>query len=314
MPPNLGVSTNLGFGNGSVPFQTKYGLNYSLLIEDATGASLTVAYPFTLEFEATRNNYAATNTGQFRIYNLNENHRNFLLHDQYDISVNHALYMTLQAGYGPGPNWPVIFKGDVNRGYSLREKNNFVTTLEAFDGGLAYANARSSFQYPAGTTQLAVITALIQDLAPYGVRLGAISAALGGVLQKGGAYSGNTLDILRDLTNGNYFIDNLTMNCLVPGDALATITPLVIDASFGLLETPLKEKQYLEVTMLFEPRVTIGTVVNLQSRTAKTYNGLHQVIGIKHRGTISGAVADRTVTTVSLQSGTFNQITGRVGI
>lgn len=291
----------------------KFGLNYSLRIQNATGTSITIAMPFTLEFDCIRNNYASTNTARIRVFNLSPEFRNFLLHDQYDFSVDHALYVVLQAGYGSGPLWPVIFKGNVTRGYSQREGTSFITTLEAFDGGLAYANARSHIQWPSGTLQLATVKALVDDLAPYGVSLGAVSAALGGILMKGGSYSGNTLTLLADLTNGNYFIDNLAINFLTPGDAING-TPLLLDPSAGLLETPLKESQFLEMDMLFEPRVTIGTLVDLQAGTQQAYNGIHQCISIHHRGTISAAVLSDATTRIGLQAGTFTRIAARAGI
>lgn len=292
---------------------TKFGLNYRLTVTNSAGAELRIGMPFTCEFDVVRNNYAYCNTAQLRVMNLAPINQNFLLHDQNDYSPDHALYVTLQAGYGPGPNWPVIFKGNVTRGYSLREGVDFVTNLECYDGGLAYQNGKSSVSYPAGVTTASVIRRLVQDLAPYGVSVGAIDAALGGVLTKGGSYSGNTLDVLRAITNGNYFVDNLTFNALIPGSAIQS-TPLLLDAAAGLLETPLKEQQYLEIKTLFEPRVAIGTLVNLQASTNQTYNGVHQCIGIHHRGTISAAVSSETTTTLSLQAGTFAQVAAQGGV
>ena len=52
--------------------------------------------------------------------------------------------------------------------------------------------------------------------------------------------------------------------------------------------------------MLFEPRLTLGQIINLQSTTNKQYNGLYKVVGFTHRGTISPAVCGDLRTTVNL--------------
>lgn len=306
------MTATLGFKPG-----TKFGLNYRLTVT-GPGVDVVVPYPFTIEFDIIRNNYASANEAKFRVYNLSPKHRDALLFDQYvgqflPPDVPQILSVTLQAGYGPGPNWPVVFSGNVIRGYSVREGTDFVTNIEAFDGGAAWGNARSDLTYSSGMLQSDVISALIADLKPYGVSEGAISDSYAYRLTKGGAYSGNTLDILRDLTHTNFFIDNLTANALVPGDCLANDI-IRIDASFGLLNTPVKQETFIELEMLFEPRLVIGSQVDLQSGTAQTYNGIHQVVSIHHHGVISGAISGAAITTVGLQKGVFTQVQSQVGV
>lgn len=295
----------------------KFGLNYQMTIQGA-GMDIVIPFPFTIEFDIIRANYSSTNEGNFRIYNLSPIHQNQILFDQYvgqflPPDVPQILSVTLQAGYGPGPNWPVVFTGNVIRAYSVREGTDFITNIQAFDGGAAYANARSDLTFPEGTLQSDVILTLIKDLKPYGVSAGAVSNSYAYRLQKGGAYSGNTIDILRDITHTNFFVDNLTANALVPGDCIAGDT-LFIDAGFGLLNTPMKQQTFIELSMIFEPRLVIGSQVNLQSATAQTYNGVHQVISIQHHGVISGAVAGEAVTVVGLQKGIFSEVQSQVGV
>lgn len=292
----------------------KFGLNYRLTAQgnfQGVPYELEIQYPLRIDFDIIRHNYASTNTAQIRLYNLSAQHRNMLLHDQYDFSPEDVLSVTLQAGYGNGPQWPVIFSGNATRAYSVREGVNFVTVIEAQDGGDAYANATVNTQFPAGTQQRDIIIALIEQLKPYGVSAGSISK-FEGEISKGVAYSGNVLDILRQLTNQNFFIDNLTANALVPGDSTAA-NVLTIDASAGLLETPIKQQQYLEIKILFEPRLVIGSQINLKSSTAAVYNGVHQVVSLHHKGTISGATSGHCVTILGAQAGVFNAVTAQVG-
>lgn len=296
----------------TLPPGTKFDLRYSLRIENANHAVLTVGYPFTLDFDVVRDSFSYCNTATLRLYNLSDNQRDFLLHDQYDVSTQHALYVTLTAGYGPGPLWPVVFKGSVTRGYSVREGVDFVTVLEAFDGGMAIQNCQINLNYSKDQTPSAVLKEIVlTQLAPYGVSLGAVSKNFDRAYKKGGAYSGNALAVLREITNGNFFIDTLTLNALVPEDHLKDRIPLPLTPQSGFLETPVYQQQYLEVQMLFEPRVAIGTLVDLQSTTAKVYNGIRKCISIHHSGTISAAVSAPTKTILGLLAGVFASQGGR---
>lgn len=295
--------------------QVKFGRNYKLrCVSDRFPVDLEVGLPFTLEFDIVRNSYSSTNTAVLRIYGLNKYHRNQLTHDQWDNSLSNAIYVELQAGYGPGPVWPIVFKGNTTRAWSVREGNSYVTTLECFDGGLAYANAQTSRSFAAGVSLAQVYDALISDLVPYGVSKGAVAAALTrGTLAKGQSFVGATTDLLRELSGGNFFIDNLAANVLGPTDAVGG--SLRLDAASGLLNTPVKENQWLLFDMLFEPRLQVGSIVNIDSISAVgVYNGEHKVASVHHRGTISSAVSGDAVTHVGVEGGVFTQVARAVGL
>lgn len=291
----------------------KYDRNYKLTLSGPSiNGELVIQRPFTIDFIVQRDSYSSVNRSTIRIFNLSEIHRNQIIHDQSNYSPFALLKVTLQAGYGDGPQWPVVFTGNANRAWSVREGVNFVTTIESFDGGDAFQNAVSNIQIPAGTVQKDVLEALLGDLIPYGVSIGAVSD-FEGTLAKGASYSGNTIDLVRHLSNGNLFIDNLRANVLKPGDVIAGET-LLINAASGLLNTPVKQQQILILELLFEPRLAIGTQVNVQSSTAATYNGYHQVVGIEHRATISSAVCGDAITILQLRAGTFDEVVSQSGL
>lgn len=303
---------------------TKFGLGYRLSVQQLaqdptvpdftlfTKSTLNITLPLTIEFQVSRHTYSSVNTAIIRIKNLNEAHRNFLAHDQWMNNVSDILQVQLQAGYGPGPQWPVIAKGNVIRGYSVREGVNFVTTLEIQDAGIAFANADFDQWYPAGTDVNSVILDLVGALKPYGVSSGAITKTLSGTLSKGVAFAGSAVDILTELANGNFWVDNGIANVITPYESLPQDI-LTIDAAAGLLETPLKQQSYLELKLLFEPRLAIGSVINLQSSTNATFNGLHKVVSIDHDCVISDAVSGTTITTLGLQAGVFTPVLNAVG-
>ena len=279
---------------------------------------LEIKLPFTIEFDIERNNYSSVNRGTIKIYNLSLQHRNQIIHDQWDNADTspQTLYITLQAGYGAGPNYPIILKGNATRAFSYRQGVNFITQIDVFDGGLAYDNAVSSHSFAAGTQISQVIDALVSDLtsvAPYGLSKGAVSNIVGN-LSKGNTYTGSTISLLTELSNANFYIDNGTVNLVLASDAIGG-NDVVISSQSGILGTPVKQSQWLTVELLFEPRLTVGSLINLQSIGVKDtnsggyyYNGPHKVAAVSHRGIISPAVSGEAVTSLSLLAGTFNAI------
>lgn len=289
--------------------ETKFGRSYSLRVATKSGETITTELPLTVEFDITRNTFSSTNIASFRIYNLSPNHRNQIRKDPNDLDDLRPLLF--QAGYTP-LNLPIAFQGTMTQAWSVREGTNFITQIECFDGGFAFLNGLTQLSYAEGTPQRSIMESMISNLP--NVALGAIGNlpvpnASGGstnwsdtVTTKGGAYSGNPANILAELSGGNFFVDNgkayiLGNNEVIPG-ILNTI-----DASTGLLNTPIRENLILTFDMLFEPRLLIGQLVNLVSDTADNFSGNYKVVSLKHRGTISGAVCGEAVTSVGLSYG-----------
>ena len=163
-----------------------------------------------------------------------------------------------------------------------------------------------------------ITDSLINDLvsvAPFGLSKGVISTMVG-KLSKGNSYSGNTIQLLTELSNSNFFIDNGVVNVLLPTDAIGG-NNVVLNSTSGLLGTPIKQSQFLLVDLLFEPRISVGSIVNLDSIGVKGtrtnnygayYNGPHKVVGVSHRGMISAAVCGEVTTHLSLLAGEYNLI------
>lgn len=64
--------------------------------------------------------------------------------------------------------------------------------------------------------------------------------------------------------------------------------------------------------MIFEPRIVVGQVIEIQSRIAPMFNGQYKLYGLKHSGTISGAVAGDVTTEIQMLVG--SQLYGRFGV
>lgn len=287
----------------------KFGRNYVLLIENDTSASqvavgaapiissseyLTITLPFTMEFDITRNTLSSANVCQIRIKNLSLKNRNLIRHNQYDYGNYKSIQ--LQAGYGTNlAALPLIFKGNISQAFSVREGVDFVTQIECYDGGYAYSNGQINQTFIAGTPLQTVIRTLASSLP--NVSLGAIGT-FPGILTRANTYNGNTIDILRELTGGAFFIDNEKANVLGTAEVLPQSGPeLIIRSDTGLLGTPVLEATTVHFNMIFEPSLQVGNRIYLDSLTAGNFNGQYKTTTVKHRGVISSAISGTAITT-----------------
>lgn len=279
--------------------EKKFGRNYSLDIQTQDGSTLTIAPPFTVEFDITRNILSSANVSSIRVYNLNANHRSQIRKNITDLGDLRLIQ--LKAGYGD--NIPIVFSGNITQAWSVREGTNFISQIESFDGGFAFINSITDVSFPANTAQQTVIETLVQNLSAAGVQMGAIGT-FDGSLSRGNAYSGNTTDLLRQLTSGRFFIDNGKAYALSDNECLSGPLTLINTAS-GLLGTPVREQSIINFDMLFEPRLKLAQRVELQSGNAEetirqNFNGIYKVVSIKHRGMISESVGGDAITSVGL--------------
>lgn len=283
----------------------KLGRNYLLRVQDNGGRGspvisgsgfLEFAMPLSVDFDIKRALISSANVAQIRIYNLAEGNRVKLAHDIRDWGTYQAV--ELRAGYGT--NLPVIFKGNVRQCWSVRERTEFITTIECYDGGFAMANAFTATTIPEGDTMAQSFARLISDLP--GIKKGFI----GSYPDKVGrpmALNGSTGELLSKLSEGGFFIDGETAHVLGENECLlGQIDELSSDS--GLLSTPVRETGILRFDMVFEPRLQIGQRIYLKSKTARNFNGLYKVQEIHHKGMVSGAVNREAVTSVTLSFGT----------
>lgn len=284
----------------------KFGRNYVLTIVPPLSVTLigttsvtipdipvVAALPFTVEFDIVRNTLSSANMCRVRIYNLAQNTRNRLRYNQ----SNYGAYMgiKLQAGYGTDLiNLPTIFQGNVSQAWSVREGNNFITQLECYDGGFAFVNGTIDMQVGAGIPLAATLTQMVTSGLP-NVSLGAIGTYTEASLR---AYSmsGNTAALLAEKSGGGFFVDKEKAYVLGTNE-FSLANPIYISSASGLLGTPILEQTKVTFDMIFEPSLEVGQAVTLDSSTGANFNGVYKIVGVKHRGMISGAVCGDAVTT-----------------
>ncbi len=274
----------------------KLGRNYFLKMQTLEGDFLEIRPPFTMQFDVTRTILSSANTSSIRVYNLSPTNRNQIRKDITDYDI--YLQIILQAGYGK--NMPVIFQGNVKQAWSHRQNVDFITEAQSFDGGFALVNGVSNQPFQAGTPKVNVIRTLMNDL-PH-VSIGSIGSFPGNIA-RGNSYSGRTADLLQEISNNSFFIDNEKAHVIGENECIQGSIE-VLDASTGLLGTPIREQNLLHIEIMFEPRLILGQKIELRSLGSPNFNGFYRVMSIHHRGTISESVCGEAITMVGLAYGT----------
>jgi len=272
----------------------KFGRSYVLEVETQSGV-VVIGPPITIEMHIIRNTQGAQQSSVLRVYNLSEKRRSQIRFNIYDYGT--IRNVRLRAGYGT--NMASIFRGNIMQAFSVREGVNFITQIESYDGGYAYVNGTTAQQFPAGTPQKTVVSSLMATL-PY-TSVGVVGS-FPGVLSRGNSYSGNTTEILNELTGGAFFIDQGKAHALGTNEYIAAVGgTTLVNAASGLLGTPMREVQIVRFDMVFEPGLNPGHKIKLQSLTEANFNRDYKVTSVEHHGIISEAVCGELITT-----GVFN--------
>ena len=316
-----GLLSGANLGDIGVKFGRKFALTikpaYKMTdgkytpISNEDEETIILGNPLTIDFDIRRDTLAESNTSTFRIYNLSEDTRNKLYKDPYAVWIYRPIM--LQAGYNEP--LPAVFIGNIKQALSYKDEGsvNVITEIQGFDFAFAMANAHSSWTINNPTTKKDVIARLIGDLKGYQVAEGYIGDFEGEYV-RGYSVCGPTWEALQKETSRNVFMDSGKVHCLKDNDCFeGDVT--VITSETGLLGSPKRADKVITADIIFEPRLQIGQVVEIRSDFNKKMNGQYKVIGIKHSGTISDAVAGKCKTTVQLFLGTqiLNILSGQAG-
>jgi len=289
----------------------KFNRVYSLSVEVGQGVvtsenrrnpssarNVEITLPYTVEFEIERRTLTSAQRGTFRVYNLGADVRAAIQKDVFDYTDFRAIQF--RAGYQSPEGWfrPLVFNGSVLTCYSYRKDKDWITEIEAFDGGWQMANANSISQsVAAGTSAASTITQLARQIANLSGT--PIVGSFPTTNLRGEALFGNAWTLIVQKSNGLAFIDNGQVKALNYNEVFKGPIP-VISAETGLLGSPKRTTSSLEFDMIFEPRLTVGQLVEVKSVANPQFNRPWKVLGFTHHGTISPAVAGDCLTSVRL--------------
>lgn len=277
----------------------KFGRTYELRIS-GKNAEHTFRFPTTLKFDIERNIFSSVNEGKFTIVNVNDAARKDIYLDR---SLGYAEYLPVQlsAGYVSQPTVPIIFRGNVKVAYSERQGSDILTQISAFDGGFAVANGFASFTRPKGWNFVQVVTDIIKTMphvSPGTITPQVVDNTRNKVIN-GASWA--QLQAMAAPTGAQLFIDNEVVNLLSQKGAITDQSGIpTIQSSTGLLNIPRKIGNNILVTMILEPRIRIGNIVQLNSLLNSSVNGQYKIIGFHHYGTISGVDSGEAFTDLTL--------------
>lgn len=271
--------------------QGKFQRTYRFDVFTPSGKQITIEPPFSIKFEVTRNTLASANRATIELVNLGPATRNQIFKDRF--SISEYWRVQLQAGYNNRLH--EIFTGNILEAYSLKEKTEWKTTLDCFDGMDAIQNGFTSITVQKNTPKQNYLKQIINDMP--NVLAGLLGSPAQGESPRGKALIGQSSELLTQETGGKYFIDKETVNILADNEVLpGSVIKLDPD---DLLSTPRRREAFLDLQVLFEPQVQIGRVYEIESLEAR-YNGQYKIVGFNHNVEISGATAGSAITTLSL--------------
>jgi len=268
--------------------------------------TITIQLPITCEFEIQRQFWGSSQTATFTLYNLKENTRNLLYHDQY--AYLDRANIQFKAGYNGQE--VLLFNGWVRWAYSKRPGRDFLTVIEAFDGAHALANSFSSFNALPRTSLKNVLYTLNQDfVSTYKLA----STPLFGNIPDNTSFTnlrplamyGPTANLLKAFLpmSVSATIDLNQLKVLGYNDVL-DLPEILIEAETGLLEPPERSGAMVVAKTLFNPQVQMNQTARLNSVDNSIFNRVYQIRGFSHKGLISFSVGGQRTTTYSLWYGT----------
>lgn len=277
-------------------FRGKFNRRYTLKLETIDNKIITIESPITLQFQVTRNNLASANTANFTIYNLGANIRNQIYKDQFDTSIFRAIQ--LFAGYDDGASGfsTRVFNGFIKMAASHREGPDWKTEIEAYDSYVT-PGSNVSTTLPSGTTATDAIKALMGSFS--NIKEQVIGSGFTDQSKRGMALMGDPMDILRQITQDKCYIDDQKAYALGEKDVVPSEIR-IFSSDNGLLNTPRKYQNLIEIEALFEPRIKPSQLLELKSTGEPRFNGVYKVTGITHKGTISGAISGDCKTTLQM--------------
>ena len=227
------------------------------------------------------------------VYNLDPTVRECIYQDRLLINEEQAKFFVLEAGYGD--SLTLVTAGRIQLCHSELRGTDMVTIIEVMDPDIL--NQYTSVTFEAGTTFKEAYKYLISQFPNH--KIGECGS-LNGEFKTHTVFEGNAFYAINQLTGGHTFVDNGVINTLQDNETLQNLGAYLINSDTGLLGTPKRYDTILEISILFEPKLKLGQLIEIQSSTQSRFDGQYRINGITHDCLISGAEGGTRTTTIQL--------------
>jgi hypothetical protein len=252
-------------------------LRIAARVKQAGGSALVAQPTLRVAFAVEKSLNRDPNKAEISIYNLNDEHRKALQKKQACI---------IEAGYVN--TMEKLFNGDLTFVSHNRETVDWVSKMQAKDGGVQYASARINKSFRPGTQMTAVLNQAAQAL---GVGMGNAQQAFSGSLRggltqftKGVTLSGRVSDVLDKFVSSAGMEWSIQDGQLQVLQSKSTTQQFVINlsADSGMIGSPeLGEKGIVKVRSLLMGGLLPGRKVKIESAMV---TGFFRVEKVKHYG------------------------------
>ena len=226
-----------------------------------------------VQFEVAKTIEAAPNIAIIRIFNLHPDHEAKIKNEFDEVLLN--------AGYEGAMR--LVFRGNIKHVYRYREKNDYITEIEAGDGDKDFNKAVMNETLAAGTTTSQLVDRAVGSFRGVGgtgkghVQVHDLARLRGKVI------SGNTRDVLNDVareSGANWSIQDgqlviVSANDVLPGQAI------VIRADTCMLGAPEINDKGIAVKCLLNPALRVNGAIKLDNNDIKAKRQKAQALATK---------------------------------
>lgn len=225
---------------------------------------------FTVEKSLT----AEPNAGEINVYNLTRSNQNLLVSKVYNKAV-------LMVGYEE-PR--VIYGGDIIKAVVIRDDLDYIVKLDLGDGQNDIIGARVNTTLKAGATDEDIAKEAVKAMK--GSEEGVIDVPIKKGLPRGKVLVGNARDVLNKIAKNqkaDWSIQDGEVIVLPKDKILSDNEGFVLSQDTGMIGSPQKTADGLEVDCLINPALVIGALVRIQSIDVG-FNGDYKITSLIHEG------------------------------
>uniref|UniRef100_UPI00370D2E84 phage protein n=1 Tax=Orbus wheelerorum TaxID=3074111 RepID=UPI00370D2E84 len=232
-----------------------------------------------ITFDVTKTISSEPNDANITIYNLNQNSRNLITSKVYDLVELFVSYRD--------DDLRMIFKGEIKTVENEYSGLDIITKLKCSDGGQAYTEKVLIKTVAAGQKDS---DALNDSAKSFGILKSDVDLPNDKVLPRGRVFFSDVRDVMDKIglnNDADWSIQDNQLVVVPKNKAIRNDEGYVISSNTGMIGSPQKTDQGLEVITLCNPRFKIGSLIRVESKFNE-YNGDYKIQSINHSGDLTG--------------------------